>query len=108
MIEFDVGDVIDDRYEVIGEIGRGGMGIVLRVKEQDTGSEVALKYCPTMDEAAIRRFSREVRIMANIGHPHVMPVLAQNGIYDPRISLCRLLQDRLEKKSMKIWISKWL
>jgi len=83
MIEFDVGDVIDDRYEVIGETVRGGMGIVLRVKDQDTGSEVALKYCPTTDETAIRRFSREVRIMADIRHPHVMPVLAQNGTYDP-------------------------
>lgn len=76
MIEFEAGDVIDDRFEVLVEIGRGGMGIVLEVTDTESGDRVALKYCPERDRTAKRRFAREVRIMAGIDHAHVMPVLA--------------------------------
>ncbi|HXU92696.1 MAG TPA: serine/threonine-protein kinase [Gallionella sp.] len=83
MIEFDVGDVIDNRYEVVEEIGKGGMGIVLRAVDRDSGEHVALKYCPNPDPQPQRRFGREVRIMAGINHPNVMPVLAFNEDHDP-------------------------
>lgn len=83
MVEFDVDDVIDERYRVIDEIGRGGMGIVLRVRDRDTKKVVALKYCPEPDRMSTRRFCREVRIMAGIDHVHVMPVLAHNEDCDP-------------------------
>lgn len=78
MIEFDAGDVIDKKYEVIDEIGRGGMGVVLHVRDRKTGNDAALKYCPLPDKMAKKRFAREVRIMASIDHEHVMPVLAHN------------------------------
>ena len=83
MIVFDAGDLIDGRYEVLDEFGRGGMGVVLRVLDREEGEEVALKYCPATEEIARRRFGREVRIMAAITHPNVMPVLAQSDSYDP-------------------------
>lgn len=83
MTEFDEGDLIDGRYEVIEEIGRGGMGVVLRVTDQQSGDPIALKYCPNPDSMAKRRFSREARIMASIEHPHVMPVLSYSESYDP-------------------------
>lgn len=83
MIEFDPGDEIDNRYEVIGEIGRGGMGVVLHVTDTESGEEVALKYCPLADKQYKKRFAREVRIMESIDHEHVMPVLAQNVTNKP-------------------------
>lgn len=83
MIEFDPGDIIDKRYEVIDEIGRGGMGVVLRIKDQTANEEVALKYCPHTDKMLKKRFAREVRIMASIDHAHVMPVLAHNVTNKP-------------------------
>ena len=83
MIIYDNRDIIDGRYHVSGEIGRGGMGCVLRVTDAMSGDSLALKYCPDLDETARRRFSREVRIMARINHPHVMSVLAHNDEHNP-------------------------
>lgn len=77
------GDVVDNRFEVIAEIGRGGMGIVLRVLDKNSGDAVALKYCDAADEVSKRRFGREVRVMQMIEHDHVMPVLHSNLTYDP-------------------------
>ncbi|MDV9195971.1 hypothetical protein [Streptomyces sp. Wh19] len=38
-----VGDVIDDRYEVLAELGRGGMGVVHRVRDREWGVDLAVK-----------------------------------------------------------------
>ena len=81
MIEFDPGDRIDRQFEVVDEIGRGGMGIVLRVRRR--GGGFALKYCPDADKTLKKRFAREVRIMASIDHEHVMPVLWHNVDHKP-------------------------
>ncbi len=78
-IELDFGP----RYTTIREIGRGGMGVVLEVTDEDTSDRCALKYCLADDEDARRRFSREVRTIASIQHTHVMPVLDQNLKNDP-------------------------
>lgn len=80
---FDPGDVIDKRFKVNEEIGRGGMGIVLRVDDITTGQQVALKYCPDSDRDALRRFEREVCIAAELHHKHIMPVLDQNLSHMP-------------------------
>lgn len=83
MNRYRIGDVIDGRYHVLGEIGRGGMGCVLQVTDAMSGESFALKYCPALDEVARRRFCREVRIMARINHPHVMPVVTHNEEHAP-------------------------
>lgn len=81
---FENNDVIDNRYQVIEEIGRGGMGAVLRVVVRNTNEQVALKYCMEYgDEILRRRFSREVRFMASIDHAHVMHVLNHNLDHNP-------------------------
>lgn len=83
MAHFDVGEEIDGRYEVLEELGQGGMGVVLRVRDSSDGSEAALKYCPATETEPRRRFRREVRIMASIDHDNVMPVLDHNLTYKP-------------------------
>src|SRR5258707_4496012 len=77
------GDIIDGRFEVVDEIGRGGMGVVLRARDQMCEDLVALKFCYETDEVSLRRFAREVRCMELIKHEHVMPVLYSNLAYDP-------------------------
>jgi eukaryotic-like serine/threonine-protein kinase len=77
------GDILDGRFEVLDEIGRGGMGVVLRARDQNSGDLVALKFCNEPDEVSLRRFAREVRCMEMIKHEHVMPVLHSNLGYDP-------------------------
>jgi tetratricopeptide (TPR) repeat protein len=53
-------------YEVLGELGRGGMGAVHRVRAPD-GRELALKVLLRVDKGALARFEREKRLLASLG-----------------------------------------
>ena len=77
------GDTIDTQFEAIEEIGRGGMGVVLRVYDITDGQQVALKYCPEKDINSLKRFAREVRSVADLHHKNVMPILRHNLQHDP-------------------------
>ena len=65
------------RYRVAGEIARGGMGAIHRVRDRDLRRDVALKVIhPGLagDPRYARRFVNEARITAALGHPGVVPV----------------------------------
>ena len=62
------------RYRILGELGRGGMGIVLLGEDPDLGREIAIKILPkdlAEDEGAYARFQREARLLAALNHPNV-------------------------------------
>jgi Tol biopolymer transport system component/predicted Ser/Thr protein kinase len=64
------------KYRILGELGRGGMGVVYRALDEDLGREVALKS-PLTDDASDsdrRRFLQEARAASRVSHPHVVPV----------------------------------
>lgn len=65
-----------NRYDLISEIARGGMGIVFRAKHRELGSEVALKLLAQADPSpdALARFRREARVLAQIKHPNVVGI----------------------------------
>jgi eukaryotic-like serine/threonine-protein kinase len=60
------------RYEVLEEVGRGGMGVVYRARQKTLGRQVALKV--TLPEASSERFLREAQLLAQIRSPHVVTV----------------------------------
>jgi serine/threonine protein kinase len=65
------------RYEILGEISRGGMGIVYRAWDPQLGREVALKVLSAEDgntAEAHERFEREARLAAGLHHPNIVPV----------------------------------
>jgi hypothetical protein len=65
-------------YVVLGTLGRGGMGVVLRAKHPRLPQEVAVKLVrgdALADESALERFKAEVLALARIQHPNVVPVL---------------------------------
>lgn len=70
-----VGDIVEG-YEIVENIGSGGMGTVYKVLK-DTCS-YALKTCTETDEETIRRFKREVRIMRSINNPNIISVIDDN------------------------------
>ena len=68
---------IADRYELGSEIGRGGMATVYLARDIRHGRSVALKVLhPELAATlAAERFLREIRIVAQLVHPHVLPLL---------------------------------
>ncbi|HVV84724.1 MAG TPA: serine/threonine-protein kinase, partial [Kofleriaceae bacterium] len=71
------------RFEVLGRLGQGGMGQVLRARDPQLGREVALKLlhadldaaqAPHHAEVARRRLLREAQAMARLDHPNVIGV----------------------------------
>ncbi len=66
-----------DRYQILSELGRGGMSVVYLALDPNTGREVALKIVPQtlLDNAALRgRFEREAQTVARLNHPNIVPV----------------------------------
>ena len=64
-------------YEVIGAIGAGGMGEVVRARDVSLHREVALKILPAelaSDEESRMRLAREARVLASLNHPHIAQV----------------------------------
>jgi serine/threonine-protein kinase len=65
------------RYELLEEIGRGGMGAVLRGHDPDLGRDLAVKVLlpeRQHDPAMIRRFTEEAQIGGQLQHPGIVPV----------------------------------
>jgi serine/threonine protein kinase len=65
------------QYRIIRLLGRGGMGQVYEVEHEVLRKRYALKVLPerlTRREGFIDRFKREARVMANLEHPHILPV----------------------------------
>lgn len=72
-----VGDVIADRYTIKSLIGRGGMGIVYEVIDEETSQRLALKtIIPEYlaDKQVLRRFVREVNAVRKLDHPCVVKI----------------------------------
>ena len=61
-------------YEVVEEIGRGGMGEVYRARDTKLDRDVALKVLPhafTDDPDRLARFERKAKVLASLNHPNI-------------------------------------
>jgi len=67
---------IADRYTIGREIGRGGMAAVHLAHDLKHDRQVAIKVLDGQSDTALdpKRFQREIRIAAQLHHPHILPV----------------------------------
>jgi len=75
-------------YEILAEIGRGGMGVVYLARQLSLGRIVALKMLPADiagDESALARFRREMRALGRCEHPNIVKVLASGTLPDGQL-----------------------
>ena len=64
-------------YEILGPLGKGGMGEVYRARDVRLGREVALKVLAESganDADTLRRFEREARAVAALNHPNILSI----------------------------------
>ena len=80
-------DLTGTRYELQGELARGGMGVVYRARDRELERDVALKViaveASSRDTAA--RLRREARILARLEHPGIVPVHDVGELPDGRV-----------------------
>lgn len=64
-------------FQLVREIGRGGMGIVFEARQESLARTVAIKVLPRqslLDAAALEGFQREARTAAAMHHSHIVPI----------------------------------
>jgi len=95
-------------YELIEEVGRGGMATVFRAYQPNVDRFVAVKVihrAVALDTHSLDRFTREARLVARLEHPHILPVYDYNGTTDPPYIVMRYLptgtlKDILEREQL--------
>ena len=95
------------RFKILGQIGRGGMGVVLKVKVGDDPNPSALKLLVGSGGTTVKdieRFKKEAAIMAQVKHPNIVQILdvgREKGLdfiameYISGKNLAELLDERL-------------
>ncbi len=102
-----VGDL--GRYQLHGEIARGGMGVILKGRDVDLGRDVAVKILLERhleSPELIRRFVEEAQIGGQLQHPAIVPVYELGRLADARLyiamklirgrTLAELLEGRID------------
>jgi serine/threonine protein kinase len=106
-----IGRKLDGRYEMLGRLGEGGVGVVYRARQVHLGREVAIKVLHK-DAAAIpewrRRFEREAQALSALAHPNVVPVTDSGIDHGVPFLVMELLQgktlaDLLKEGPLPLW-----
>ncbi len=97
-------------YEILDEIGRGGMATVYRARQPNMDRMVAIKIIHkaiSSERTSLDRFQREARLIAKLEHPHILPVYDYNGEHDPPYIVMRYmptgtLKDILKREPLRL------
>lgn len=79
------------RYDLLEEIGRGGMGLVFRGHDRELDRDVAIKVTAWSTEADAERLRAEARTLARLEHPGIVPVHDVGRLADGRVFTVMML-----------------
>ena len=92
-----------DGYEIIEELGRGGMGVVYKAEEKSLKRIVAIKLLSpaiATNPAASKRFRREAILAANLNHPSIVPVFNIDSADPPQYYTMEFVEGRSVKDAI--------
>lgn len=95
------GLVINQRYELLSQLGEGGSGSVFKARQIDTERLVALKFLhgsQVTDKASMARFTREGNVLSRFTHTHI-PTFYEFGIWNEQLPY--IAMEFLEGKSLR-------
>lgn len=78
--------ILQDRYRIVRQLGRGGMGAVYEALDQRLGITVALKETLSAEPSMRRQFEHEARLLAGMQHP-ALPRVTDHFVEDNRAFL---------------------
>ncbi|MBA3394055.1 MAG: serine/threonine protein kinase [Deltaproteobacteria bacterium] len=95
--------IIGGKYEIVRELGRGGMGVVYEARHTTTGRRVAIKEIVgegvSKDKKLLERFQREARATSAIETQHIAPVIDAGS--DPATEHPYLVMELLDGKDLQ-------
>jgi serine/threonine protein kinase len=98
---------LEEEYELVRELGRGGTAIVYLARDRELGRDVAIKLIrPShlQDEEALARLVREARTVGQLQHPNIVLLLGTRRLEEGGLALIlqfvpgRTLKDRIRKE----------
>lgn len=104
-LPYSIGDVIGARYEVRDLVGRGPLGAVYRVHDQEIEVDVALKVIHKSllaDDGARRSFSETIRRVRKLSHQNIVRIYDEAADGDLRFFTMQLLEGLTLKKVMSL------
>lgn len=77
MADLEQTELVGGRYAIVRELGRGGSAVVYVATDTKLGGSVAIKalHMELTGSRIADRFVREIKLMADFGHSHILPVL---------------------------------
>lgn len=103
-MSFNVGDIVGD-YQILGVLGRGGMGTVYRVRNLLSHREEAMKIAlPDVqsDSQAAERFLREIRVQASLRHPNIAELRTAVRVGDHALMILELIEGESVSAKLKL------
>ncbi len=100
-----IGDMVADRYEIIRQLGRGGMGVVYLVNDHLTDQQIALKtLLPEYmsNQRAVQRFIQEVNAVRRLDHPCIVKIMDARQLDN----LLYYTMEYVEGKSLREWMQR--
>lgn len=101
--DFFVGQLVEGRYKIVRELGRGGMAVVWEVENVFIKKTFAMKVIDTQNcaPAALQRFQREAKLLTSLEHPNLVKA-NDFGVIDDNIYY--VLMEKVEGQSLSHYL----
>ena len=102
-----IGNVLDNRYEVLQKVGEGGMATVYRGRHATLDRDVAIKVLHPHLSSSTRnreRFAREARAIEHLRHDSILSIFDYSGM--DQSDYCYIITEFVEGETLSEWVGR--